>query len=158
MKQNQLVITIILVLAVGGLAFFGGMKYQASKQPSFGRLGQFNGTGMMRNENGQTQQGQNGNGSQAQNGNRQGMGIRGVTGEIIANDDKSITVKLPDGSSKIVLVGTTTTINKASSSSKSDLTTGTKVAVFGQTNTDGSVTAQNIQINPVTPTTPAAAK
>lgn len=158
MKQNQIVLTIILVLAVGGLAFFGGMKYQESKQSSFGRTGQFNATGMMRGTNGQTQQGQNGNGGQTQNGNRQGMGMRGVTGDIITSDDTSITVKLPDGSSKIVLVGTTTTINKASSGSKADLTTGTKVAVFGQTNTDGSVTAQNIQINPITPATPAAAK
>lgn len=148
MKQNQLVITIILVLFVGGLAFFGGMKYQESKSPSFGKMGTFNG-GMNRLNGGMTP-GQNA-GSQ-QSGSRQRMGA--VSGEVIASDNTSITVKLPDGSSKIVLVGEKTAINKASEGSKSDLSTGTTVAVFGQTNTDGSVTAENIQINPMMPNTP----
>jgi hypothetical protein len=54
---------------------------------------------------------------------------------------------MEDGSSKIVLISDTTSINKSDSGSKSDLTTGTKVAVFGADN-NGTVTAQNIQINP----------
>jgi len=61
----------------------------------------------------------------------------------------TITVKLPDGSSKIILLSEKTSINKASEGSVADLVVGEKVAVFGTTNTDGSVTAQNIQINPV---------
>jgi len=61
----------------------------------------------------------------------------------------TITVKLEDGSSKIILLSEKTSINKASEGSITDLTAGEKVAVFGTTNADGSVTAQNIQINPV---------
>lgn len=135
MKKN-LMVTVILVIAVGIGAFFGGMKYQQSKQPSFSR--QF----------GNNQQGTRTGQVQGQlPGNRQGF--RPVNGEIIGSDDKSITVKLTDGSSKIVLITSSTSINKAAQASKDDLKNGEKVAVFGQTNSDGSVTAQNIQLNPV---------
>lgn len=125
--QKNILITIILVAVVGGGAFFGGMKYQQSKQPAFLRQGV---------------QGQR----TATGGNRQGF--RPVNGEIISSDDKSITVKLQDGSSKIVLITDKTAINKAAEATKDDLKNGEKVAVFGQENTDGSVTAQNIQLNP----------
>ena len=70
-------------------------------------------------------------------------------GEISAQDEKTITVKLQDGSSKIILLSDKTSINKASVGLISDLTVGEKVAVFGTSNADGSVTAQNIQLNPV---------
>ena len=87
-------------------------------------------------------------------GGRQGaganrLGFRPVNGEIIAADEKSITVKLQDGSSKIVIVSETTQINKAEQATKQDLRVGEKVAVFGQENSDGSLTTQNIQINPL---------
>ena len=90
------------------------------------------------------------------------MGGRGgqVTGEVSSSDDKSITVKMADGSSKIILLSTTTSIIKSSEASKTDLTVGAKVGVFGQANPDGSVTAQNIQLNPISrmlTATPSAA-
>jgi hypothetical protein len=56
---------------------------------------------------------------------------------------------LPDGSTKIVLLSDTTTVNKATTGTLSDLTKGQQVAVFGQENSDGSVTAQTVQINPI---------
>lgn len=135
MKNNLVVITIIVIF-VGAGAFFAGTKYQQNKQAAFFRQG---------GQQARTGQGQ-------LQGNRQGF--RPVNGEIIASDDKSITVKLTDGSSKIVLISDKTAINKASTASKEDLKTGEKVAVFGTENTDGSVTAQNIQLNPVFRETP----
>lgn len=129
MKSLYLVIAILVVI-VGGGAFFAGMKYQQSKQPTFPR--QFDG-GVQGQRTGA-------------GGNR--MGFRPVNGEIISSDDKSITVKLQDGSSKIVLLSDTTQINKAAEATKEDLKTGEKVAVFGTENSDGTVTAQNIQLNP----------
>lgn len=116
---------LVLLLVVGVGSFFAGMKYQGNKQPS----------------SLSSQQG-------FRNGGGRG-GARPVTGEIIGSDSTSVTVKLQDGSSKIVLISDRTTINKASSATKDDLQTGVRVAVFGQTNSDGSVTAQNIQINPM---------
>jgi len=138
MKNNNVVIMIIIaaIFAAGG--FFAGLKYQQSKTPiPSGRLNGPNGQVFSRN----------GNGPQAATANRQGF--TPVNGEIIASDEKSITVKLSDGSSKIVLLSDATNINKAETGSASDLTVGTQVAVFGTTNSDGSVTAQNVQINPV---------
>lgn len=120
----------MLVVIVGAGSFFAGIKYQQSKQSSSFR--QFGG-----------QQGQR----MGVGGNR--TGFRPVAGEIISSDDKSITVKLQDGSSKIVILSDQTQINKAETASKSALRTGEQVAVYGTENSDGSVTAQNIQLNPV---------
>jgi len=129
MKKN-LIATIVIAVLVGGVGFFAGMKYQQGKQRNvarqfFGQMGGRQGAGANR------------------------LGFRPVNGEIISADEKSITVKLQDGSSKIVIISETTQINKAEQATKQDLKVGEKVAVFGQENSDGSVTAQNIQINPL---------
>jgi len=139
MKTNSIIITIVVAIIFAGGGFFGGMKYQQSKVPSFangqfaGRLG--NGT---RTGNGQFPGGTN--------GNRQGF--RPVSGQIIDIGNNTFTVKLSDGSSKIVILSDKTEINKADTAGKDELKTGVNVAVFGATNSDGSVTATNIQLNP----------
>jgi hypothetical protein len=138
MKKNNLTITIIVAVVALTVGCFAGMKYQQSKQSSFG--GQF----------GNVPQGQNqkfGNGNGTMMGNR--GGFKPVNGDIVNMDDKSITIKLQDGSSKIVLFSDKTTVNKESTGSASDLKVGEKVAAFGTENSDGSVTAQSIQLNPV---------
>jgi hypothetical protein len=134
--NNQWIITAVLVVVVGGGGFFAGMKYQQSKQSTFTR--QLGNGQMLRSGNGQAQV----------NGTNRMMGFRPVAGEIISADDNSITVKLQDGSSKIVVLSEKTSINKASEATKEELKTGEQVAVFGTENADGSVTAQNIQLNP----------
>ncbi len=120
------------MIIVGGAAFFGGMKYQETKVMGSGQF-------------------RNGIGRQGLMGGQarfRGMG-GAVMGEIISQDYKSITVKLPDGSSKIVLLADNVTVSKTDTGSKSDLKTGVIVGAFGTNNSDGSVTAQNIQINPM---------
>lgn len=134
MKNNLAVVAIIVVL-VGVGSFFGGMKYQQSKT-SNSPLRQFQGGGQ-----GTRQGGQNASG-------RFGGGGVPVVGEIISSDDKSITVKLQDGSSKIVLLPDNVTVSKTDQGSKADLKNGVRVGVFGTSNSDGSVTAQNVQLNP----------
>ena len=141
MKNNQLTVG-LLILVIAGASFFGGMKYQESKVIGNRQFG----NGNTQNRAGAGGQGIVRMGGAGGSANRMGGQI---LGEIISADDKSITVKLADGSSKIILLSTTTSIIKSSEANKTDLTTGTKVGVFGQTNTDGSVTAQNIQLNPV---------
>lgn len=129
MNKNILIAIIVGLIGVGG-GFLAGVKYQESKTPAFLRQG-------------------NGQGRFAQiQGRAGGASFRPVSGEIISSDDKSITVKLQDGSSKIVIIDEKTQINKASEGKKEDLNVGENVAVFGQENSDGSVTAQNIQLNP----------
>ncbi len=145
MKNNNILIIVVVAILVGAAGFFGGMKYQQSKQPVFNR--QFGGGQGGRNGQGQ--------GTAGLPAGRQGF--RPVSGEIISADDKSVTVKLQDGSSKIVLFSSKMTINKAAEGAIADLKVGERVSVFGTDNTDGSVTAQNIQLgqmfrNNLTPT------
>jgi hypothetical protein len=141
-NNNTLFITIAIAIVIGVGGFFAGMKYQQTKQPSFTRNGA--NTFMM----GGAQNGQGAINGQTRTGGAR-MGGGQVMGDILSQDATSITVKLQDGSSKIVLFNDKTTINKAEAASTADLKTGEKVAVFGQTNTDGSVTATNIQLNPI---------
>lgn len=131
--NKSIVISVLLIILAAGGSFFAGMKYQESQR--MGGTRQFGGQLGLRG------------GGQANSLNR--AGFRPVGGEIIASDDKSITVKLMDGSSKIVLLSDKTIINKSDTAVKSDLKTGEKVAVLGQENSDGSVTAQSVQLNPV---------
>ena len=106
--KNKNVLIVILAVVIGGGAFFAGMKYQQNRiGQTFGRFGNQQGDHM-----GQFQQGV--------------QGFRPVNGEIISADDKSITVKLADGSSKIVLLTDTAVINKSEPASKTDLTVGEK--------------------------------
>lgn len=129
MKLNTILLIIILLLLVGGGSFFAGMKYQQSKLPNFGQF-----RGAM--------------GPQGTPGVQQ-RGMGAVRGEIISQDEGSITVKLADDSSKIVLISEETEITKASEGSTDDLEVGKQVMVFGEENSDGSVSAENVQINPL---------
>ena len=133
MKNNSMLVTAIIAILVGVAAFFGGMKYQQSKAPVTGQFARSFGSGQ---------------GRPAGSGGRFG-GNRPVVGEILSADDKSITVKMADGGSKIVILSSTTQINKAAEATRADLTVGTRVGVFGSPNSDGSITAQNIQLNPM---------
>ena len=121
--KNKLIVFSVISLIIGtGLGFFGGMKYQQSKTP-------VRATGMFQRATGSR--------------NMNGMAVRG---QIISADTNSITVKMPDGSTKIVILSSTTMIGKTTTGSATDLTTGVNVIVFGNTNSDGSVTAQNVQV------------
>lgn len=132
--KNKILTAVIVLVVGGGAGFYGGMKYQQSKTPAFA--------------------GRNGGGfGEGRTGGARN-GFTPVNGQIINTGNNSITVQLQDGGSKIVLITSTTQINKAAQGTTADLTNGERVAVFGATNTDGSVTAQNIQINPLQRPTP----
>ncbi len=122
----------MVILLFGGGAFWGGMKYAQSKISSsrLFQVGQQN----IRN---------------FPFGERQQMGLRGsdfLNGEIISKDDKSITIKLRDGGSRIVFVPDSTDIMKFASGTLSDLVVGKNIVVFGVANSDGSLTANSIQL------------
>lgn len=139
--KNNLIIGVIIALILGaGGGFFAGMKYQQGQRGQ--AFTQQFGGGRFPGGNGSA------NGTGGQNRFRNGGGQ--VIGDILSQDNNSITVKMLDGSSKIIILSKTTTINKSSQGEVSDLKVGEKVAVFGTTNSDGSVTAANIQLNPIT--------
>jgi hypothetical protein len=128
--RNSLIVIVLLVVVAGG-GFFAGMKYQQSKTPSQGDF--------------ETMRGQRGDQNSRMNPRLSGAQM--VRGEIIDRDEESITVKLMDESSKIVLLTDNTQINKAVEGSKDDLEKGSQVMIFGQENSDGSVSASQIQLN-----------
>ncbi len=125
-KNTTMVLSAVLIIvaAIGG--FFGGMQYQKSKAPAFGgRFGQF-----------QNRFGQNG-----QSG-------RPVRGQILSIDPTGMTIKMNNGTSEIVIVSNSTAFVKSAAATKNDVATGDTVMVIGTPNSDGSITAQDVQINP----------
>jgi hypothetical protein len=77
----------------------------------------------------------------------QGNPAGGFTaGSIINKDATTITVKLQDGSTKLILYSGSTTIGQFTTGSANDLTTGKDITVTGTANSDGSITATRIQI------------
>jgi hypothetical protein len=130
-NTNNIILTIVLVIAVGVGGFFTGMKYQQSKQPTRVDF--------------QSLRGARQSGGMPAAPQRAGAGM--VRGEIIDKDEKSVTVKLPDDSSKIILISENTKINKATEGSVDDLETGKQIVVFGQENSDKSISATNIQLD-----------
>lgn len=134
MKSTNMLLTAILVVLVGGGGFWGGIKYQQSK-----RLRPDDIRGQFASRQGGA-------------GNRQGGAgmMRGgaVVGDITNLDNNTMTIKMPDGSSKIVVLSESTVYNKTATTDKSEVAVGSKVAIFGIANNDGTVTAQSIQLNP----------
>ena len=127
------VYTIFIAVTVGAAAFFGGIQYQKSQLSSqFPMMG------------GRFQNSPDGQGS-LRGGGRINGAMRFI-GSISEIDDTSLTVKSPDGSSRIIVLSDKTTYSKSTEGIRSDLKVGDNIAVFGSTNTDGSMTAQNVQI------------
>lgn len=154
MKTNQIISIAVLLIVVGVASFYGGTKYQQRKTTvGFNQRMAYDGSGlgqgMGRGLNNDTN-------TDTVKNRGQTAGFRQTVGEIISLDDKSITVKMADGSSKIVLISDSTVVNQSVAASKTDLKVGLQVVIRGDQNTDGSVTSTNIEINPhfitVTPT------
>ena len=130
MKKEYWVIGIVLLMT-GGLSFFGGMQYQKTKLVSMiGRGGQQNVQGTNRPRT-------MGNG---------GGGMQPVNGEIMNVDATTATIKLADGSSKLVILSALTKVTTSTEASMSALVAGEQVTAFGTVNPDGSVTAQTISL------------
>ena len=79
-------------------------------------------------------------------GGRGGSGGGFASGQISDIEGQSITLQLPNGNSEVVLYSSSTQVIKPTTASMSDLTVGTQVMIGGTQNSDGSLTAQSIQI------------
>ena len=128
-KKALVISSAVVLIVVAAASFYVGMNYgkgQNSK-PSF-----------------------NAANFQAMRGSKTGAnGGNFISGNIISKDSSSITLQIPNnGGSKIIFYSDTTQINKSAAGTANDLTTGTTVSITGTTNSDGSVTAQSIQIRP----------
>jgi len=127
-KISKIISGIIILLIIGCGAFWLGINYE--KGQSKPAISSANFSAMRAGRAGTT-------------------GSNLISGSIISSDNNSITVQLPGtAGSKIIFYSDTTQINKTISGTASDLSAGTTVNVTGTTNSDGSVTANSIQIRP----------
>lgn len=159
--QKILPVIIIAVLIVGVGAFYGGIKYQQNTRQNF--FGENLGGQNFRNLSPEERQARlqqfGADGTAAMPGgmrDRNGAGF--ASGKIIAKDDKSITIKLPDANqssdqidqkqsgSKIIFFSESTDIAKSVKGATEDLIVGEQVIINGTQNEDGSITAKSIQM------------
>jgi len=126
-KKTKIIVEVIVAIIVVGVAFYGGMLYKGSQvsaqRVTFG-AGRTGGTG------------------------RFATGANFVTGTITAKDSQSITLKARDGSSRVIFYSGSTEVGKFVAGSTDDVQVGQIVMVNGKTNSDGSISAQSIQIRP----------
>ncbi len=137
MKKNETLAWVVVVILVGGLMFFAGTKYAAvnRNKAAYGgqqRFGQNTTLGGARN------------GGQKIGGNAGGL----IGGEILAKDDKSVTVKMRDGGSKIIFFTSSTSVQKSATGTLEDLKVGDNISASGPANPDGSINAASIQLRP----------
>ena len=139
--KKTLFIILIVIIAVAGGAFYGGMKYAQSKAAAGFSQADFQNLRNLSPEERQQRVQQFG---ASVPGLR--AGANSVSGEIISKDEKSITVKLRDGGSKIVFFSDSTGVTKSTNGTLDDLEVGKTISIDGTANQDGSVTAKSIQL------------
>ncbi len=126
---------IVALIVVAGVGFYGGMRY-GSSQSGVGDNRSFGvGSGARR-----------GTGAGRTQGNF-------AAGDVIAKDDKSITVSMRSGGSKIIFFSDATQVMKSAPGALIDIMVGQQITAMGTQNSDGSMTAQSIQIRPAMPKT-----
>lgn len=137
MKTTNKVIAIASVAAAVLIAagFFAGTMYQKSQTI---RPGRNFGAGAGAPE------------STMANITRRSGGLQGgfTSGDIISKDNNSITLKMRDGSTRIIFYSDSTQISKQAGGTVDDLVVGSSIMVTGNANSDGSVSAQSISLRP----------
>ena len=136
MNKKQIIISIVVLIIVGGLSFYAGTKVGAGSPT---QAGQFTGAGGAGGR-----MGRNGAG-----GMMSGGGF--VTGEVLSKDATSVTVKLKDGGSKIIFITAGTAVQKMTTGTIDDVIVGSQITANGQANSDGSINAVSIQQRPSSP-------
>ncbi len=144
--NKSIPIAIVLAFALGGASFYGGMKYaQSNHSHDLSSAGFQNLRNLSPQERQQRLQQLGISASATERfGQRNEAGL--ISGEIISKDDKSITVNLVNGGSKIIFYSGATEVSKSVTGSTSDFEVGRRVSASGIANSDGSINAQSIQL------------
>ena len=135
-NKKTIIISAVAAIAAGGIGFFSGTIYQKNAAKTDSPFG-----------NGRDRGQQMGFAGGASGNRANGGGM--TTGEILSIDGQAMTIKLPDGGSKIVLFTDTTPVTKTVSTDKAGVKVGENVVVSGKSNQDGSLSANSIQIRPI---------
>jgi len=141
-KKNQAVTYIILGLICALIGF--GAGWALKTKPS---------TPVNRTAFGSTQFGSgSGGGGRFSGGGSFARGGRTI-GTVLSVLTNGYTVQLPTGSSETVDTNSSTTYTEQASTTSSSVTQGTSILVSGTPNSDGSITATTIAIQPASTTT-----
>lgn len=141
--MKKIILIIIALVIVGGGAFYGGMKYGQSKNP-LGNFSRQDFQNLSSEERQKLFEGSAGEAFQGSNERKGGAGF--LSGEVISKDEESLTIKMPDNSSKIVFLSASTTVSKMTDGLIKDIEVGKQIMVSGTQNSDGSYSASNVQI------------
>ncbi|MHB9019778.1 MAG: hypothetical protein ACYC3G_02835 [Minisyncoccota bacterium] len=141
MNKKNIIIMAVGSLVVMSLVFYGGMRFDVRNKSFVNTRGSFSGQFDIQGSGMQKFSGQN-------EGvfNRIGGINNGTSGEVIAKDDKSITVKLKDGGSKIIFYSDKTLVLKMATTSINNISIGGQVVISGSSGQDGSISAESIQL------------
>lgn len=137
--MNKAVKIIIGLVVVLGL-FYGGVTYGQSIATKSTTASTYSGTRTVRTGSTTGSVGGSFGG---------GAGGSATIGTVVSENATSITLALKSGS-VVVFYSTSTPIMKTTSGTPADITAGANITVIGTTNSDGSVTANSIQIRPAT--------
>jgi len=141
--MKKLILIIIALVIVGGVSFYAGIKYQESQSPR----GSFSRQDFQNLSAEQRQEFLQGNiGETFQTRTARGAGF--LSGEVIDKDEQSLTLKMMDGNSSIIFFSDSTEISNIAEGSISDIEIGKQITVSGEQNSDGSYTAETIQLSP----------
>ncbi|OYV83080.1 MAG: hypothetical protein B7W96_00775 [Parcubacteria group bacterium 37-58-5] len=131
MNQKTTLIAVVALVVGFGAGYF----VHTPPAPAAGTRGSFAGAG--------------GGAFTGARGGAAGGGL--LTGTVAASDSGSLTLDTRDGSSHVVLVTPATTVSKSVNGTLGDVSVGSTVIVSGTANSDGSLSATNIQLRPALP-------
>jgi hypothetical protein len=138
-----IVVAVVIGAALGG-TFIGGISLGKSQEKT---AAQSSIQGQFANRFGQGNvPGLNNQSGTATDTNQPDFARRGTVGTVEKVNGNMITVKTMQGTEQVVTVNSSTTVSKTVTGSVSDITAGTTIQVTGETQTDGSITANNISV------------
>lgn len=128
--KKQIVFFLAMILLVGGVSFYGGIQYKQKQRSGFNTPANVTMT------------------NQRQGNLQRDATVNGgfIVGEVISKDLDSITLKLQDRGSKIILISEATPVTQSAPGSIDDIKVGEQITVTGSSNEDGSFWASSIRI------------
>ncbi len=139
-KFMKIILGLVIIAIIIGLSFYGGMLYKKQDRPTPpvnpAQLDTANPIATAVEPNRVAPQDM-------------------IVGKVTAMDNQSITLQLADGSTQTIFLSGTTRIGKVVTGTTDDITVGSSLAVNGTENSDGTVSAQMVQVRPQAPSKPA---
>ncbi|MBN1585710.1 hypothetical protein JW899_05100 [Candidatus Uhrbacteria bacterium] len=144
MHSKTIISYVLTAVIAAGIGFGGGTIYQKNQASAGSRIGGSFDPQTMMNMPAGDRQGLRGGQADGLTKMRGGAGMS--AGTIKERTDTTLTVTLGTDGSQLVIVTDKTAISKPAEISLSELKAGDNVFVSGQTNSDGSLTADSIQV------------